>query len=127
MGATNTASLIHCIHARIPLSLTLLHSQSRRPLGAQIALRSLLLSLFLHFSAGLSVCLFFCAEPLVKSRLKAPFTATSFLRPVSVSAALFCKDTFVLTAGTDSVVRFWDLKVPNQSYPVSSDPVRLAS
>lgn len=46
-------------------------------------------------------------------------------RPVSVSGALFCRDSFVITAGTDSVVRYWDIKEPHRSARICGEHVRF--
>jgi serine/threonine protein kinase/WD40 repeat protein len=40
--------------------------------------------------------------------------------PPSIRSFLLCKESFVLTAGTDKVVRFWDLRDPADSYRISS-------
>jgi len=45
----------------------------------------------------------------------------SIPRPPCVTDALFCQGDFVITASTDSVLRFWDIRDPLRSYRITGE------
>lgn len=46
--------------------------------------------------------------------------------PASIRSFLLCKESFALTAGTDKVVRFWDMRDPADSYRSEHTHTRTA-
>jgi len=48
-----------------------------------------------------------------------PSTAAS--KAPTITSMLLCKESFALTAGTDAVVRFWDLRDPADSYRICGE------
>jgi len=45
--------------------------------------------------------------------------------PASISGFLCCRESYVITAGSDRVVRYWDLREPTGSYRISSDKLGI--
>ena len=123
LSTTADGQLRHKVHVS-PLSLPSLRSYLRHDYPASLMDDSFLAELHqMADSIAQPTAANSNSSPQPSYRAAAAAVAQQPPSSQSITALLCCPASFCLTAGTDRVVRFWDLHEPLDSYRVSGPPL----